>query len=80
MVFSSRWIATTSPARGEAIADSIREAYNTLSERYETDEVDVAVRSSATAEDLPEASFAGQQETFLNITGFEALLEACRKC
>ena len=41
---------------------------------------DVAVRSSATAEDLPDASFAGQQETFLNIRGDYALLEACKKC
>jgi len=41
---------------------------------------DVAVRSSATAEDLPGASFAGQQETFLNVQGDEALLEACKKC
>lgn len=41
---------------------------------------DVAVRSSATAEDLPDASFAGQQETFLNIRGVEELLDACRKC
>jgi pyruvate,water dikinase len=43
-------------------------------------EVDVAVRNSATAEDLPEASFAGQQETFLNVTGEKELLDACRKC
>jgi pyruvate,water dikinase len=42
--------------------------------------VDVAVRSSATAEDLPTASFAGQQETFLNISGERELPEACRKC
>jgi pyruvate,water dikinase len=42
--------------------------------------VDVAVRSSATAEDLPEASFAGQQETFVNVTGETALMEACRRC
>jgi pyruvate,water dikinase len=41
---------------------------------------DVAVRSSATAEDLPDASFAGQQETFLNVQGESALLEACRRC
>lgn len=41
---------------------------------------DVAVRSSATAEDLPDASFAGQQETFLNVTGEKALLVACQKC
>ncbi|GAA3592624.1 phosphoenolpyruvate synthase [Kribbella ginsengisoli] len=40
----------------------------------------VAVRSSATAEDLPEASFAGQQETFLNVNGIESLLSACKRC
>jgi pyruvate,water dikinase len=43
-------------------------------------DVDVAVRSSATAEDLPDASFAGQQETFLNVLGRAALLDACRRC
>jgi pyruvate,water dikinase len=64
----------------EDIAAAICQAYRDLSERYGVDEVDVAVRSSATAEDLPEASFAGQQETFLNITGEDALLEACRHC
>jgi pyruvate, water dikinase len=64
----------------EDIAAAICQAYRELSERYGVDEVDVAVRSSATAEDLPEASFAGQQETFLNITGEDALLEACRHC
>jgi pyruvate,water dikinase len=64
----------------EEISTPIREAYRELGKRYDTDEVDVAVRSSATAEDLPEASFAGQQETFLNVTGEEELLEACRKC
>lgn len=42
--------------------------------------VDVAVRSSATAEDLPDASFAGQQETYLNVQGFRAVLETCRRC
>ena len=42
--------------------------------------VDVAVRSSATAEDLPDASFAGQQETYLNVQGASALLDACRRC
>ena len=62
------------------IAEAIQNAYHKLCERYHTDEVDVAVRSSATAEDLPEASFAGQQETFLNVSGVEELLEACRKC
>lgn len=60
--------------------NAIRAAYESLSQRYQTEEVDVAVRSSATAEDLPEASFAGQQETFLNITGAAELLDACRKC
>jgi pyruvate,water dikinase len=62
------------------IAEAIRAAYHDLSERYDTKEVDVAVRSSATAEDLPEASFAGQQESFLNVRGEDALLEACKKC
>jgi pyruvate,water dikinase len=51
-----------------------------LSERYETEEVSIAARSSAAAEDLLEASFAGQQETFLNITGEDELIEACRNC
>lgn len=60
--------------------EAIKKAYRKLSDRYDTDEVDVAVRSSATAEDLPEASFAGQQETFLNITGEDELLDACLKC
>ncbi len=64
----------------EHIAETIREAYRQLSDRYNLDEVDVAVRSSATAEDLPDASFAGQQESYLNITGTEEVLEACRKC
>ncbi|MFP4015474.1 MAG: phosphoenolpyruvate synthase [Halanaerobiales bacterium] len=64
----------------DGIADDIRKYYQELSKKYQVDELDVAVRSSATAEDLPEASFAGQQETFLNITGEEDLLEACRKC
>jgi len=64
----------------EDIAREIREAYDQLSQRYDTKDVDIAARSSATAEDLPEASFAGQQETFLNVTGYEELLEACRKC
>jgi pyruvate,water dikinase len=61
-------------------AIAIRDAYRELCRRSGEEEVDVAVRSSATAEDLPDASFAGQQETFLNITGEEELLDACRKC
>ena len=64
----------------QEVAEAIQSAYQELAERSESDEVDVAVRSSATAEDLPEASFAGQQETFLNVTGEEELLEACRNC
>ncbi len=50
-----------------------------LCENY-TYNVDVAVRSSATAEDLPDASFAGQQETYLNVHGIQCVLEACHKC
>ena len=54
-------------------------AYHDLSRRYNQENSDVAVRSSATAEDLPTASFAGQQDTFLNVSGDAALLEACKK-
>lgn len=54
-------------------------AYKNLCRRYSED-TDVAVRSSATAEDLPTASFAGQQETYLNIHGEAALLLACKRC
>ncbi len=64
----------------EDVSFAIKEAYRELSKRYNTEDVDVAVRSSATAEDLPEASFAGQQETFLNISGENQLLYACKKC
>ena len=79
-------------SRGEKVRDIIRTAefpddlrkeimvaYRKLEEEYHPD-VDVAVRSSATAEDLPDASFAGQQETYLNIRGEEALIDACRRC
>lgn len=59
--------------------DEIKRAYDRLCEEYGHD-CDVAVRSSATAEDLPTASFAGQQETYLNIRGLHALKEACSKC
>jgi len=57
----------------------IRDAYKTLQRRYGT-RTDVAVRSSATAEDLPGASFAGQQETYLNIVGEDELMVATKKC
>jgi pyruvate,water dikinase len=81
------------PATGEAIrslvlqgefpaemARAIAEAYRELSRRARVRQLDVAVRSSATAEDLPQASFAGQQESFLNVRGERALLLACRRC
>ncbi len=60
----------------------ILESYRDLCGAYKADrsDIDVAVRSSATAEDLPDASFAGQQETYLNIRGDKALIEACKKC
>jgi pyruvate,water dikinase len=62
------------------IAESIRVAYRELSRRCGTADLAVAVRSSATAEDLPQASFAGQQESYLNVRGESELLRACRKC
>ena len=62
------------------IADAICLAYEQLSRRAGEAAVDVAVRSSATGEDLSDASFAGQQEIFLNIRGDQALLTACRCC
>ena len=78
--------------RGEAVRQIIREApfpqdlldeitsaYQKLEVEY-GGSVDVAVRSSATAEDLPVASFAGQQDTYLNIRGVDSLIQACRKC
>lgn len=58
----------------------ILKAYEKLSSIYKKEAVDVAVRSSATAEDLPGFSFAGQQETYLNIKGKRALIEAVKKC
>jgi pyruvate, water dikinase len=64
----------------QATAEAILGAYGALSKRVGTQDLAVAVRSSATAEDLPDASFAGQQETYLNISGEKALLDACRRC
>jgi len=60
---------------GEAVA-----AYQSLSQRFGTPGTDVAVRSSATAEDLPGASFAGQQDTYLNVRGEQALLDSVKRC
>src|SRR2546426_7709663 len=61
----------------EGVADAIAEAYRVLGAG---EPIPVAVRSSATAEDLPFASFAGQQDTYLNIVGVEAVLDAVRRC
>jgi pyruvate,water dikinase len=78
--------------RGEKVRNIIRHAefpddlrqeiiaaYKKMEAEY-GESVDVAVRSSATAEDLPDASFAGQQETYLNIRGYDALIDACKRC
>ncbi len=62
------------------IEDAIRTAYKDLNKRLELKDTFVAVRSSATAEDLPDASFAGQQETYLNVKGAEDLVDKVRKC
>jgi len=63
----------------EELTKAINEAYSKLCKAYGKD-TDVAVRSSATAEDLPKASFAGQQETYLNIKREKQLINACKKC
>jgi pyruvate, water dikinase len=72
-----RGMIRRAPMPGD-LAVEITEAYATLCERAGIAELDVAVRSSATAEDLPEASFAGQQETFLNIRGAQDVVAAVR--
>nr|WP_320010240.1 phosphoenolpyruvate synthase [uncultured Desulfobulbus sp.] len=61
------------------LREEIISAYNKMEEQY-GEGFDVAVRSSATAEDLPDASFAGQQDTYLNICGVDALIDACKRC
>ncbi|MFZ7091374.1 phosphoenolpyruvate synthase [Primorskyibacter sp. 2E233] len=72
MILEGDWPASVAPL--------IKSFYAELSQLAGVDNLPVAVRSSATAEDLPEASFAGQQETFLNVRGEAALLDACRRC
>ena len=62
------------------MSELIIKAYEKLSSDYNQEFTDVAVRSSATAEDLPDASFAGQQETFLNVRGPATLMDAVRNC
>ncbi|OKY75276.1 MAG: phosphoenolpyruvate synthase [Desulfobulbaceae bacterium DB1] len=63
----------------DELRQEIIAAYKKMEAEYGPN-VDVAVRSSATAEDLPDASFAGQQETYLNIHGYDNLIQNCRKC
>lgn len=63
-----------------AMEEEILERYLALSRLFGQDATDVAVRSSATAEDLPDTSFAGQQETYLNVRGAEGILESIRNC
>ena len=64
----------------EELEHDIVTAYKKMCSQYKDAHLDVAVRSSATAEDLPDASFAGQQETYLNIRGHHSLLNACKDC
>ena len=70
-------LETPFPAELERAVES---AYRDLCDRSNNPNLDVAVRSSATAEDLPDASFAGQQETYLNVHGVKGVLAACHKC
>ena len=62
------------------LEEAIVTAYRTLCTRANQPNADVAVRSSATAEDLPDASFAGQHESYLNVRGEREVLDACRPC
>ncbi|MFH1047763.1 MAG: phosphoenolpyruvate synthase [Patescibacteria group bacterium] len=62
------------------LSDAIIEAYGELAKKFKMKTCDVAVRSSATAEDLPGASFAGQQDTYLNVHGNHALIDSVRRC
>ena len=64
----------------EQFVKTLRKSYQELCRKVRQKNVDVAVRSSATAEDLPSASFAGQQDTYLHISGERALLQACLRC
>ena len=63
----------------EDLTKAIIESYKKMEKIYGKN-VDVAVRSSATAEDLPDASFAGQHDTYLNIFGYESIIDACKRC
>lgn len=70
-------LGSTLPA---GLISELQSAYHMLSQEYGVENIDVAVRSSGTAEDLPDASFAGQQETFLNIRTAEKLLQSVKQC
>jgi len=74
----ARELIRSLPIPSDVEAD-IRDAYRRLADEYGGG-VSVAVRSSATAEDLPTASFAGQHDTFLNVEGADAVVEACHRC
>jgi len=71
--------AILAAALPEALVQAVSTAYPRLEAQYGSN-CDVAVRSSATAEDLPDASFAGQQETYLNIHGQAMLIDAVKRC
>jgi len=71
--------AIVSASLSSDLEQAIADAYDRLGDPSRAP-LDVAVRSSATAEDLPDASFAGQQETYLNVQGRRALLESCKRC
>jgi len=62
------------------LADELESSWQKLQSETGTDELQVAVRSSATAEDLPDASFAGQQDTYLNVTDFESVKQRTKEC
>ncbi len=64
----------------EDMQNDIKEKYEKLSKEYDMENVDVAVRSSGTAEDMPDASFAGQQDTYLNVKGLDNVFESVKKC
>ena len=72
-------LITSVPVPSDMIME-ITENYNVLCERVNEEDTDVAIRSSATAEDLPEASFAGQQDTYLHVSGGNNVIDYVRKC
>ncbi|MGN6546533.1 MAG: phosphoenolpyruvate synthase [Aureliella sp.] len=80
---SQRGHAVREAIRGAALPEDLQQLIAAAYRRLQNDNPvapDVAVRSSATAEDLPDASFAGQQETYLNVEGVASLLETCKRC